>query len=115
MKIMTTKEVEVIADIQCDACHKSTTPHMNQNLYNPQFGALTAKWGYGSKRDGTAYEVHLCEECFFTVLSQIKNMRRNDHAGYVDDQSFGKLFLIALSLYDIIGSTSSRKGMSVIG
>ena len=50
MKIMTTKEVEVIADIQCDVCHKSTTPHMNPNLYNPQFGALTAKWGYGSKK-----------------------------------------------------------------
>ncbi|MCF5903232.1 hypothetical protein ACTG1T_15570 [Aeromonas veronii] len=91
MKIMTTKEVEVIADIQCDVCHKSTTPNMNPNFYNPQFGSLTAKWGYGSKHDGTAYEVHLCEECFFTVLSQIKNIRINDHAGYVDDQSFGRL------------------------
>ena len=98
MKIMTTKEVEVIADIQCDVCHKSTIPHMNPNLYNPQFGALTAKWGYGSKHDGTAYEVHLCEECFFTVLSQIKNMRKNDHAGYVDDQSFGKILSHSLEL-----------------
>ena len=31
MKIMTTKEVEVIADIQCDVCHKSTIPHMNRH------------------------------------------------------------------------------------
>ncbi|MEI4935635.1 hypothetical protein [Aeromonas caviae] len=92
MKIMTTKEVEVIADIQCDACHKSTTPHMNPNLYDPQFGVLTAKWGYGSIYDGAAYEVHLCEEYFFTVLSQIKDMRKNDQAGYVDDQSFGRLY-----------------------
>jgi len=82
MKIMTTKEVEVIADIQCDICHKSTTPHMNPNLYDPQFGVLTAKWGYGSIYDGAAYEVHLCEEYF----------RKNDQAGYVDDQSFGRLY-----------------------
>ena len=65
---------------------------MNQNLYNPQFGALTAKWGYGSKHDGTAYEVHLCEECFFTVLSQIKNMRKMIMQ-VIDDQSFWEAFI----------------------
>lgn len=115
MKIMTTKEVEVIADIQCDVCHKSTTPHMNPNLYNPQFGALTAKWGYGSKHDGTAYEVHLCEECFFTVLSQIKICVEMIMRVMLMINHLVGFYLIALSLYDIIGSTSSRKGMSVIG
>lgn len=68
MKIMTTKEVEVIADIQCDVYHESTTPHINLILYDPQFGVLTAKWGYGSIHDGAAYEMHLCEECFLQCL-----------------------------------------------
>ena len=115
MKIMTTKEVQVIADIQCDVCHKSTTPHMNPNLYNPQFGALTAKWGYGSKNDGAAYEVHLCEECFFTVLSQIKICVKMIMRVMLMINHLGGFYLTVLSLYDIIGSARSRKGMSVIG
>jgi len=34
----------------------------------------------------------------FYCAESDKNMRRNDHAGYVDDQSFGKLLSHSLEL-----------------
>lgn len=40
---------------------------------------LTAHWGYGSKHDGERYEVHLCEECFFTTLLTLRRQRMVEH------------------------------------
>jgi hypothetical protein len=41
--------------------------------------SLTAHWGYGSKHDGERYEVHLCEQCFFSTLSTLRRQRMVEH------------------------------------
>lgn len=41
--------------------------------------ALQAPWGYGTRHDGERYEVHLCEDCFFLALANLKEERRVQH------------------------------------
>lgn len=72
MKIMGIKAVESVIDVRCDTCGASTLQESNQ----PQYGALTASWGYGSRHDGEHYEVQLCETCFFSLLAEAKALRR---------------------------------------
>lgn len=72
MKIMGIKDVESVIDVRCDTCGASTLQESNQ----PQYGALTASWGYGSRHDGEHYEVQLCETCFFSLLAEAKALRR---------------------------------------
>ena len=73
MKIMTKQEVDVVSDIHCDVCEESCSPVEG---YGPQVGTLSAKWGYGARHDGEAYEVHLCESCFFQALASLQEQRR---------------------------------------
>ena len=54
-----TKEVEVCEDIICDICDKSC--EINGNL---NYATLSAKWGYGSDKDLTVHEAHICEGCY---------------------------------------------------
>ncbi|MDY6523723.1 hypothetical protein SKM52_04060 [Acinetobacter faecalis] len=63
MEIKELQYVEVIKDVLCDVCGKST--QMN-------YGELKAEWGYGSTYDGEKYSVQLCEACFFRILRIIK-------------------------------------------
>lgn len=48
-------------DILCDRCGKSATNHPD---CGPQFATFSTSWGYGSGRDMTAQEAHLCEKCW---------------------------------------------------
>ena len=73
MKIMGIKAVETVIDVRCDTCGASTLEDTNQT---PQYGILTANWGYGSRHDGERYEVDLCEACFFALLANAKELRR---------------------------------------
>ena len=89
MKHTITKPTETVADVTCDACGNSTKVKGG----GLEFGILQAAWGYGSKHDGERYEVHLCESCFFSTLS---NLRRNrllstmfDKQPGVADENFG--------------------------
>ena len=60
-------------------------------------GVLQAHWGYGSVRhDGERYEVHLCEDCFFTTLAYLRQEHRTSNMfdeGYqpADPDSFGRV------------------------
>ncbi|EKG0013005.1 hypothetical protein ACT7PP_003087 [Vibrio cholerae] len=90
MKVVGKQEVEVIKDIQCDVCGDSTS---GNDSHSPQYGALQANWGYGSKHDGEVYEVHLCELCFFQALADLKQHRRSHmmfaEDGYEPNAEFG--------------------------
>jgi hypothetical protein len=44
--------------------------------YGVQYGTLQAHWGYGARHEGERYEVHLCESCFFEVLSHLRHERK---------------------------------------
>ena len=81
MKVTEEKMVTVTMDVLCDVCSSSTTPPGG----SAQYGTLTAHWGYGSKHDGERYEVHLCEQCFFSALSALRRQRMVEHM--FDEQS----------------------------
>lgn len=72
MKITTFQPVEVVTDVRCDICGQLTT----SGEYSPQFGTLSAHWGYPSIHDDERYEVHLCEACFFDALRMLRDKRR---------------------------------------
>ena len=75
MKVTEEKMVTVTIDVLCDVCSRATTPPGG----SAQYGMLTAHWGYGSKHDGERYEVHLCEQCFFSTLSTLRRQRMVEH------------------------------------
>ena len=75
MKVTEEKMVTVTIDVLCDVCSSSTTPPGG----SAQYGMLTTHWGYGSKHDGERYEVHLCEQCFFSTLSTLRRQRMVEH------------------------------------
>ncbi|WP_338923738.1 hypothetical protein V0M98_36640 (plasmid) [Pseudomonas silesiensis] len=80
MKITEMIEVETVTDIVCDVCGGST--HLKTGGH--QFGTLKADWGYGTTHDGERYEVHLCEQCFFQALANLKQERRT-HTLFSED------------------------------
>lgn len=73
MKTFKETKIKIIDDVHCDACGKSTT--INTNI-GPDYATLESCWGYGSYHDGTKYDVHLCETCFFDVINFLKEKRR---------------------------------------
>ncbi len=75
MKIIEEKLSPVITDVLCDDCSCATTPPGG----SPEFGVLSALWGYGSEHDGERYEIHLCESCFFATLSNLRRQRMVEH------------------------------------
>lgn len=72
MKITGRVETEVVTDVKCDICRRSTRVAVG----GLQFATLKAKWGSGSKHDGERYEFHLCEGCFFGTIAYFKQERR---------------------------------------
>jgi hypothetical protein len=74
MKTYKTKRVKFVEDVLCDCCGKSTTNY--PDYIGPDYATLESCWGYGSEKDGTKYNIELCETCFFEVLSFIKEKRR---------------------------------------
>ncbi|EMX8447923.1 TPA: hypothetical protein MXV65_002435 [Pseudomonas aeruginosa] len=72
MKHTVTQPTEAVADIICAVCSQNT----RVEGYGLQYGTLQACWGYGARHDGERYEVHLCEACFFGVLSYLRQERR---------------------------------------
>jgi hypothetical protein len=64
---------KVLSDVSCDICGKSTT---NYPEVGPDYATLESYWGYGSQKDGSKYEVHLCESCFNDVIDLLKETRK---------------------------------------
>jgi hypothetical protein len=73
MKIFKEQLRRVVDNVHCDCCGKSTT---NYSDVGPDYATLESCWGYGSKDDGSKYNIDLCEECFFEILSVLKEKRR---------------------------------------
>lgn len=72
MKITEKVESETVTDVVCDVCLCST-----QVKYGGlEFATIQAQWGYGTKHDGERYELHLCEDCFFLTIANLKQEHR---------------------------------------
>ena len=61
----TTVEIDVVTDILCDFCGKSTN-----NGANFSYGELTFTGCYGSDHDLEGYELVLCETCLFEIIDK---------------------------------------------
>lgn len=72
MKITEKVEIETVTDVMCDVCLCSTQVTSGAL----EFATLQAHWGYGTKHDGERYELHLCEDCFFLTIANLKQGRR---------------------------------------
>jgi hypothetical protein len=73
MRTFKEKTIQVVDDVNCDACGKSTTNYAD---VGPDYATLESCWGYGSDNDGSKYHIDLCESCFFEVLNFIREKRR---------------------------------------
>lgn len=83
MEIKSHASVAVVVDVICDVCCSSTSIPG----YGLQYARLEAQWGYGAQHDGEHYRVHLCESCFFRVLSGLRR-ERMVNGMFDDDQPF---------------------------
>lgn len=87
MEIKTSALVDVVEDVICDVCRSGT----RIPGYGLQYGKLEARWGYGARHDGEQYRVHLCEQCFFSVLGLLRRERMvngmfDDDAPFTSDE-----------------------------
>ena len=92
MKIFGEKVIETVVDCVCDVCGKSLFIDVDGEKCE-EAGELKAQWGYGSKEDGIAYHLDLCEDCFKVALLTLKDHRRNlvlfDESQDLPDENFG--------------------------
>lgn len=76
MEIRGTRPTEVVVDVRCNRCGRSCRAEVPPAWDGFEYGTLRAQWGYGSKEhDGESYELHLCEGCFFGIISEIEHDR----------------------------------------
>jgi hypothetical protein len=68
-KVLTQQTIDII----CDICGKSC---------KSEHGLIFADWGYDSEHDFETWECHLCEKCFFLVVSYV---RRSLRGSFHDD------------------------------
>ncbi|MGT3070681.1 hypothetical protein [Pseudomonas putida] len=83
MKVPSDSDASIVLDVICDMCGSSS--RIGERF---QFAILKASWGQGTAHSGEAYELHLCESCFFTQVSEIKRTR---WAGVMFDEEGGAL------------------------
>jgi hypothetical protein len=69
-----TVAVKAVDSITCDMCGKDCDGA--EDLFGINYATLDAAWGYGSKSDGSKFEIHLCEVCFYNVLEYIRDERK---------------------------------------
>jgi len=63
------KSIEVHEDTFCDICGNSC----KDKLGNYESASLSADWGYSSGKDGTRYDIDLCEKCFDETIEFLKS------------------------------------------
>ncbi|WP_177324897.1 hypothetical protein [Pseudomonas sp. GM84] len=71
MKVTQAGQHDVVVDVVCDVCGISTR-NADAEL---QYGSMHASWGKGSAHCGEEYEIHLCENCFFAQVAEMKRTR----------------------------------------
>lgn len=87
MKIREKRLVETVVDRVCDVCQQSVLVEINNDRFE-ECAELKADWGYGSSQDGNSYHLDLCEDCFNSVLTTLKD-RRKTILGLSSDSEFG--------------------------
>lgn len=71
MKTYKTVKRKVEDKVICDVCGKTCT----NDFYEKEYATVEASWGYGSKQDGSKFDIQLCENCFMIAVSFLRNQR----------------------------------------
>lgn len=69
-----TVEQEVVVDLVCDICEKTT---MNKIGESYEYASFLAVWGYGSKKDETEWVLYFCESCADLIYTFIEERKEN--------------------------------------
>lgn len=75
MKVFAEQLVETEVDRICDICGASVLIEVNGYKYE-ECAELAVAWGYGSKSDGKAYHIDLCENCFNVAFYALEEHRQ---------------------------------------
>lgn len=73
MKTYKIVKKKVLDKTYCDICGSCCT---DENC-GDEYATLEALWGYSSRKDGSKYEIHLCENCFDETIQEMKNKRQS--------------------------------------
>lgn len=60
---------EIIEDVICNKCGKSTLDKMKMNY---ECAILSASWGFSSKKDMQSHKSHLCESCYDNIVESFE-------------------------------------------
>lgn len=90
MKVTAKAQVDYVVGVICDVCGCEVCLSGTE----PEFGTLSAQWGYASSHDGENYQVDLCEACFFSVLGDLIEKRKtsfseDENSGDCSNSKFG--------------------------
>lgn len=72
MKTYKTVKRQVEDTVRCDLCDHNCTI----DTFGSEYATLEAVWGYSSNKDGTKYDIHLCEQCFDKTIDWMKHTRK---------------------------------------
>jgi len=64
-------ESDVLIDVLCDICGASCKKSEPEGY---EYSNWYVSWGYGSKKDGTRWDVDFCEECSDKLKEHIKSL-----------------------------------------
>ena len=67
-----TKPVEVICDILCDLCGKTTKCGNNSLLSDFEYATLKFSGGFCSDFDGLRFEIQICQYCSVDIFKKRK-------------------------------------------
>lgn len=70
MKVFGIRKRSELVDITCDRCKKSCK--LKDELANVSYAELSARWPYGSLKDGLHHQLHLCEKCYDWLRELLK-------------------------------------------
>lgn len=73
MKTYKSVKKKVVDKTYCDICGSCCT----DDNCGDEYATLEALWGYSSRKDGSKYEIHLCEHCFDETIQEMKNKRQS--------------------------------------
>lgn len=72
MRLYKKQYINAIDNVLCDVCNASTKLY---DQVGADYATIEACWGYGSKLDGSKYDIQLCENCFILLIDYLRGRR----------------------------------------
>lgn len=72
MKTYKTVKTKTVDKTYCDICGSCCT----DDNCGDEYAILEALWGYCSFKDGSKFDIHICEKCFDETLEWMRQKRK---------------------------------------